>query len=164
MKRYNFRQQLECEETERLDNHFGDRFVIQDAALPQQRLGIDRIFVNAEGYRFSVEYKADHKGCETGNAFIETISQDARHVLGWAFTSCAQIHVHFFPAIDLVLWGETLRLRRALFRWMKEYSSRDVPNEDDFGAFIYNTKGILVPRNKLESIGFKREVLRSRAA
>ena len=154
---YQFREQLNKEELTRLDTHFRARFAIQDVSPTEQKLGMDRVFVNADGYRYSVEYKADHKGGETGNAFIETISQDSRNVLGWALTSCAQIHVHFFPTVDFLLWGEALRLRRRVFRWMKKYESRDIPNADKEGNFIYNTKGVLVPVHELENINFKRE-------
>ena len=41
---------------------------------------------------------------------------------------------------------------------------RDIPNEDESGAFIYNTTGLLVPRTELERIGFKSEIVLEQAA
>ena len=109
---YEFGEQLAREEVARLDGHFKERFLFQEVTMTEQKLGMDRIFVNEKGCRFSVEYKADHKGCKTGNAFIETMSQDKNNVLGWGLTSGGRIPLVFGESSQTRLHQSTRSRRR----------------------------------------------------
>lgn len=113
-----------------------------------QLMGVDRLFTSrADGARYTVEYKADTRAGETGNAFIETVSVDARRKAGWAYTSCAQILAYYLPTTGRVYVVNLPALRAKLPDWVRRFSPpRKIPNRG------YNTLGLTVPLSELEPL------------
>ncbi len=140
-------QQREAE----LDNFFRRWFVVTSATPAQQRDGIDRVFTDKRtGVRCSVEYKADERAGETGNAFIETVSVDRQGKLGWALRSLAQVLVYYVPGKPAAIYMLTMvRLRGQMERWGREYPAAEAQNEG------YKTRGVLVPLAELERIAYQ---------
>ena len=155
---YQFRTQLKkgVDHEAYLDSLFSDWFQIFHASESQQRQGIDREFYRDEDgatKRYTVEYKADERAAQTGNAFIETISvQPPPHQAwrptkpGWAYTSRADILIYYNPGDRLIYIIQFAKLRRLLPTWESKYRQVSVPNKD------YTTHGLLVPLAELERI------------
>jgi len=81
-----------------LDNFFREKFDIQPVQMCDQRRGIDRIFTSKKnGSILKIEYKADSKAAQTGNAFIETVSVDTQQKPGWAVYSEADYLIYYIP-------------------------------------------------------------------
>jgi len=136
-----------------LDAHFSDRYRIYGVTYSAQVAGWDRMFIDrATGERTKVEYKADMKAHETGNAFIELGSRtDDTHEWrdGWALTSQADL-LYFYrpgPGLELVYIFSPEVLRAELPRWRRMYPEGRSPNKDG-----YHTHGLLVPPAELELI------------
>lgn len=155
---YQFRTQLKkgADHEAYLDSLFADWFQIFRASEIQQRQGIDREFYRDEDgvtKKYTVEYKADERAAQTGNAFIETISvkppsnQAWRPIVpGWAYTSQADILIYYNPGDRLIYIIQFTKLRRHLPTWENQYREVAVPNKD------YTTHGLLVPLAELEKI------------
>lgn len=126
-----------------LDAFFRRRgHTIQAATRAEQRSGIDRFITAPDGREMAVEYKTDRLAGETGNAFVETVSVDARGKMGWALTSQADYLVYYLPgrAIYVLPFSS---LRWALPGWMRDFPARTAPNNG------YLTHGVLVPLGTL---------------
>lgn len=148
-KPHDFQTQLAVgqEGERRLDAHFTTGYDITPATHVEQRQGIDRHFVNrVTGAASTVEYKTDLKAKRTHNAFIETISVDARGKSGWAYTSQANTLMYYIPGDELIyiIAFPTLRLR--LPTWATRYPVKRALNEG------YATYGLVVPLHELERI------------
>lgn len=155
---YQFRTQLKkgVNHEAYLDGLFSEHFEIFHASDAQQRQGIDREFYRVEDgvtKRYTVEYKADERAGQTGNAFIETISvkppsnQAWRPTKpGWAYTSTADILIYYNPGDRLIYIIQFAKLRRMLPSWENQFREVAVPNKD------YTTHGLLVPLAELEKI------------
>jgi hypothetical protein len=123
-----------------LDTYFGQWFRIKLATRWEQRLGIDRWFLERVGSnRWAVEYKADWTASRTGNVFIETISVDTKRIPGWAYTSQAHWLVYALPKTGEIYAVPMAQLRAQLESWSQRYPTRAVPNRG------YHTHGLLVP-------------------
>ncbi|MDQ3562708.1 MAG: hypothetical protein M3436_00735 [Pseudomonadota bacterium] len=123
-----------------LDEHFSERYSIRRVSMDDQRNGIDRVFTDREsGERFRVEYKADWRATDTGNAFIGTVSVDTTGVQGWALTSQADWVVYALPPLRKYLLIRLAELRAALTEWCENYPTAGAKNRD------YTTHGVLVP-------------------
>jgi len=123
-----------------LDTYFEPWFRIKAANRREQRLGIDRWFLELVGSnRWAVEYKADWAAIRTRNVFIETISVDAERIPGWAYTSQADWLVYVLPETRRVYSVRMARLRGQLKAWSQRYPTRAIPNRS------YHTHGLLVP-------------------
>ena len=147
MKPYDFQQQLAigAQGEAFLDQFFAGRYVITPATDAEQRLGIDRHFVNrATNNAFTVEYKTDAIARKTHNAFIETISVDARGKSGWAYTSTAEFLAYYVPGDELIYVMRFADLRKRLADWALRYPVKSALNEG------YKTTGLLVPLHELE--------------
>lgn len=137
-----------------LDSFFRARgYHIEPATADEQRRGIDRWFIPGEGQALvSVEYKADSRAHETGNAFIETVSVAERGVRGWAYTSQAAWLFYALPLDGLVYRIRFTDLRARLPRWERRCRRVTVRNSD------YTTEGLLVPLLELERLSGRRTV------
>jgi hypothetical protein len=147
MTTYDFQTQLtKGKEFEQLlDLRFSTAFQISPATPDEQRHGIDRHYVDRRTkHSFTVEYKADNTAKVSGNAFVETVSVDTAHKLGWAYTSQAQ-YLFYLVLGDEILYIFTFaKLRRMLARWIVSYPQRTIRNKG------YNTVGVLVPLVEFE--------------
>jgi hypothetical protein len=93
-----------------LDQVFAAEYEIRPATRPEQRRGIDRIFVHRPtGRRLAVEYKTDYKA-------------------GWAYSSEADYLIHYIPGDELIYVIALEVLRRELPRWVREYPLRAAQN------------------------------------
>lgn len=149
MNTYQFQPQLAQGEAgeRKLDEHFAQWFTIRLATMEEQRQGIDRIFTrHTDGDTFKVEYKTDSRAAETGNAFVETISVDTAHKLGWAHTSQSDVLLYYVPGTEVVYIITMRRLQKCLTRWAETYPTRRTPNQG------YHTHGLLVPLDEFERI------------
>lgn len=133
-----------------LDALFRDRFDIKPGV---QRQGYDRVFTNREtGERLKVEYKRDATAARTHNLFVETVSVDTEDVAGWAYTSGADVLMHYIPEPESLCYVVRFqRLRRELPRWCSQYPERSIPNRGRYGR-SYHTVGVLVPQHEYEAI------------
>lgn len=136
-----------------LDEHFRDKYSIRKASMDEQRIGIDRVFVDRETMEaFRVEYKADYRAVETGNVFVETVSVDSRGVRGWAYTSEADWLVYALPQLRRYLLVRVVELREALPNWIQRYPQGKARNR------TYTTHGVLVPIVEFERLAALSEV------
>lgn len=148
---YDFAAQLHQGEQyeDDLDQFFSTWYNIQKVDREQQRQGIDRIFTRKDnGTAYRVEYKADSKASETGNAFIETISVDTTNKPGWAYSSLADYLIYYLPKDLLIYVIAFSELRKRLPRWCN-YRSRRIQNNG------YCTVGLLVPLDEFERISIQ---------
>lgn len=147
---YAFKQQLAIGEAHerRLDEFFSRYDIdIRPATAEEQRMGIDRFFTHRPtGAVDAMEYKADDKAGQTGNAFIETVSVDTTGKPGWAVASQARFLVYLVVDPEVIYLVNMQRLRNALPRWQSIYP--EVPAQNDG----YRTLGLLVPLHELERI------------
>jgi hypothetical protein len=133
----------------RLDEHFRQFDVEILPAMPeQQRQGIDRVFRHrSTGEVTTMEYKADERAAETGNAFIETVSVDTTGKPGWAASSQAEYLVYLVVGPpECIYLIPMVRLRAQLARWERSCRKAQARNEG------YSTHGLLVPLRELEAI------------
>jgi hypothetical protein len=148
---YGFEEQLtkgEKREKE-LDEFFSRVFVIDKVDMSSQKAGIDRIWTDPKGYRYSVEYKSDEKTAFTGNAFVETISVDRSGKPGWAYSSCAQVLVYYVPSWHKAYCITMLTIKHKLQEWCNTYSTAPALNRE------YNTVGLLIPMSEFEKYCFR---------
>jgi hypothetical protein len=132
-----------------LDRRFSQWYTIAPASDAEQRKGIDRIFQSLDGAVWTVQYKADSKAAQTGNAFVELVSVDKSGVKGWAYTCQAQLLLYYVPPAATIYVVPVVSLKLALARWQGEYQRRTIPNKG------YNTIGLLVPLTVLAGLAIK---------
>ncbi len=132
----------------RIDAIFADKGVnISVVDRADQRHGIDRRWHDPlDGRTWTVEYKADSRAGDTGNAFIETVSVDTERRPGWAYSSQAALLVYLVVDPETVYVISMARLRDQLPRWIAQYPTRQAQNDG------YQTHGVLVPLDELERI------------
>jgi hypothetical protein len=137
-----------------MDVHFGPRFAIANAdEFEQKELKFDRRLTNkSNGLICRVEYKTDNVAAETGNAFIETLSNDVVGSDGWAYCSHADILVHYIPAKLEIRIMRMYDIKKSLPKWEHKYPYRLVPNYWENGEYAYSSGGILVPLNVIDKM------------
>ena len=139
---YEFDEQLADGENheEELDTYYSQWYSVSKISIAAQKAGIDRVWTNnTDGFRYSVEYKADTTAARTGNAFIETVSVDTDNKPGWAYSSCSQILIYYIPPLKIAYRFKTLEIKYFVNEWKKKYRLQPVPNKG------YKTIGVLVP-------------------
>jgi len=130
-----------------LDNFFREKFDIQPVQMCDQRRGIDRIFTSKKnGSILKIEYKADSKAAQTGNAFIETVSVDTQQKPGWAVYSEADYLIYYIPPLLTGYVIQMDRLKGKVDLWKERHATRSIPNRG------YNTIGVLVPLREFEQL------------
>ena len=90
----------------------------------------------------SLEVKTDDMALQTGNAYIETISNDRRGKAGWVHYTKADILFYIVGNQCYVCSPDALR--SALPRWSKRFSTSRCENK------TYASEGVLVPLRVLE--------------
>ena len=142
MNEYAFNTQLKIGEKYEsvLDKYFSRFFVISEAPIELQKLGVDRIFTNRQnGKVTSVEYKTDFKTDKTGNVFLETVSMDINEKPGWAFTSIAQVLMYYVPGLNTVFIADMLEIKSNIDRYISECGTLSVNNG------WYKAAGVALP-------------------
>lgn len=123
-------------------------FDVRSATIDQQHTGIDMVLRRGDE-QFTVELKADKRSKETGNAFIETMSQVEMGVPGWAWT-CRADRIIYWVLPDEVIVVKPTDIRERLAAkedaWMKMYPTKLICNR------AWHTQGYLVPLDELRKI------------
>jgi len=155
MKEYEFQEQLNNgkAEEETLDRYFSNRYKISKVSLDEERArGIDRRYASKQdNVTYTVEYKADWTATSTGNAFIETISNDENNTPGWCLKSEAQLLMYYLPDDKIVYIVDMLKMKGKLRKWRKIYPKKMIPNKVN-GRVAYRTHGYCVPLKEIESV------------
>lgn len=131
---------------QKIDRHFRETFGlgITEVNMVLQRAGIDRIWVNRDFVARAVEYKADEKAAETGNAFIEVISNDKTGREGWALTSYAEHLCYLDVGNARAYFCDMKRIKQlAAGKWMR--TARRGKCNDGYK----NAIGLLIPLSQL---------------
>lgn len=129
------------EDNKVLDRFFSKWYDILRMELAIDKIGIDRLWTDKEQkVRYSVEYKADRRAAETGNAFVETVSVDKTNTPGWAYTCAAQFLVYYIPQQNKAWIMSTIAIKNKVDEWKKKYRAVKAVNENG-----YTTYGIAVP-------------------
>ena len=146
MKVYNFNDSLkEGEFFENiLDLYFKKFYHVENVNIEKQKKGIDRIFIR-NTIITKVEYKADKKTKETGNVFIETISNDVNLSEGWSVKSESDIIAYYCLGVALFIL-ETNVLRKSLPNIINNYPKVTCKNEN------YSSHGRLFPIKEFEKL------------
>lgn len=134
---------------QQLDRYFSTFYRIKVAAIPYQRLGIDRFFFKAPSW-YSVEYKTDLVAAKTGNIFLEYEHEepDGQLTPGWARQLFAQVLIEYIPETGKIMSCSALTLKKSLAQYLNSCPmSSWVLNKRADGK-VYRTRGLLVPLDK----------------
>lgn len=126
-----------------LDQFLDQWFHVTPVSLPLQKVGIDRILHSPAGSAWTCEYKTDTKGHQTGNAFIETISNDRNGKPGWVHTSVADVLIYMLLKTGTGWVLEPATLREHIHRWTSQHPVKTATNS------TYHSYGVLVPLDEL---------------
>jgi hypothetical protein len=129
---------IEAQWAPTLDAWFAAAYDLRRATDDEQWRGIDRVAMDDDGQRVTFDYKCDRRCADTGNLFIETISNVHTGRPGWALT-CEATWVVYFVIPDRVLMFLTPHLRAQLPSWRACCPERAAHNEG------YGTLGLCVP-------------------
>lgn len=110
--------------------------------------GLDYI-VRTPKSRYSAELKTDFRAHETGNAFIEVISDDNYDSPGWAYTSIAQFLFYLLVGTKELIIVPMHNIRRYVDIWRRRY-----PHARGVNA-AYSSVGALVPLVELRRLGLR---------
>ena len=106
-----------------LDTFFtGKGLSVKKVGEETDRLGIDRIFENSSGMKYSVEYKSDLKAKTTGNFFVELRQRNEND--GWAYSCISQRLVLYIPGRNEVYILRTERLKDNISAWNDRKSNK----------------------------------------
>jgi len=160
--KYGFKEQLAKGEAQEavLDAFFRGRgWKITPVDMTGQRSGVDRWFeISMLAMPLAIEYKADFKAGDTGNAYLETVSvakynDDGVMYIekrGWVWTSSADYIMYYIPSNGALFVLRPEGLRDLLASDEKKYRSVPVRNRGYFGM------GRLVPLDVIAGISEKR--------
>lgn len=128
------------------DAHWSQHYRIESVGKATDRRGVDRIFhaLKAPIMRFTMQYKGDRKAHETGNLFLEILSNVEHGTAGGALKCDADTMSIYVPAERTFYWCSVPMLRVLLRVWVMQYPTGLAHNKG------YDTKGILVPREVVE--------------
>lgn len=115
---------------------------LETVSMTDQKRGIDRI---ANG-NLALEYKTEWRVSDTGNFFIETLSNDVSGKLGWIHYSEAETIVYYIPKENVIYFVPLIELKRGMEKWENKYPVKSARNK------TYSSHGIVVPRIEIESL------------
>jgi hypothetical protein len=121
-----------------LDAWLSAAYALRPATSAEQWRGIDRVAIDDDGHPVSLDYKCDERCAQTGNVFIEIVSNATTGRPGWALTSEA-IWLVYFVTPHSVLMFLLSHLRARLPAWRERFPERPARNEG------YDTLGLCVP-------------------
>ena len=113
----------------------------------EKKLGIDRVWIVGGKMLYTVEYKHDFASEDTGNIFIETMSNTYTGSLGWVYTSRAQILVTLVH--DALLFAYMPNVKSMMCLWAMIYPEKPCDNNG------YRSYGLPVPRSMYEKECFE---------
>lgn len=125
--------------------------LISVESLPMfQERGVDLIWVVKDGEkkrRVGIEVKADTY-FETGNLFLETVSNMTKQTPGCFLSSCADVYAYFFVGVDVLYWIPLKKAQAWLTINYQRFPER-ITSTGRGTEHFYKTKGVLVPRMTL---------------
>lgn len=150
---YDFNAQLSIGKLaeDALDRYFSKWYTITPVSLAQELTkGIDRIFDGKNGRR-TIEYKADYKAIETGNAYLEyeVNSDNGKFKAGWVEGSLADYVIYAVVANRVITQIYVLQpqvLRDNLPIWKEQYRIVKCHNNG------YHSVGVIVPLRQLREV------------
>jgi hypothetical protein len=153
---YEFDEQLADGENHEktLDSFYSQSYKVTKVSMEEQKRGLDRVFTSSDGFRFSVEYKADTTADTSNKAFVETVSVNTSNKPGWAYSSCSQILIYYIPPRNIAYRFETMKIKRLVNKWKEIYETKEAPNNG------YTTLGVVVPLGEFIKHAYKVEFIR----
>jgi len=116
------------------------------ATLAEQFAGIDMYATSQEGECRSLEVKTDRLAHRTGNAAVETVSNDRTGRPGWIHTTTADFILYLVEVDDVLYWPRPDAMRAELPAWERSCRRFAAPNRG------YRTLGLLVPLSEFERV------------
>jgi hypothetical protein len=148
-KVYGFVEQLEMGKSGEaiLDEYFGQWYDIRNVTLAVEKsMGVDREFRRkGDDEMWYVEYKTDSRTQDTGNIFVETMSNDTLGRYGWAWTTKADL-VMYFAMPDTIYVFKPNKVRDMITTWRGQFGLRKIPNRG------YKSHGIPVPEGEFAQV------------
>jgi len=138
-----------------LDEYFRQRWHVIPVTHELQHRGIDRVLIQRNDFsmRLLVDYKADAKAAQTGNAFIELESRFSTGVqIGWAESSFADLIIYFLPSDRQAMIIPTIRLRAVLAEWRQTYQTKLTSSFRESTGERWQTLGLIVPLHVVRNI------------
>ncbi|XWK90044.1 MAG: hypothetical protein U7127_08355 [Phormidium sp.] len=120
---------------------------IQDVSeIPEyQKAGIDRLLIRPDGEIAKAEFKTDRIAKNSEQLFFETVSVVHRNILGWGWTSQADLWIFLIPGQEL-LFIEPGKLRSLVAEKLAILEKKSVQNKG------YSSEGFLVPLEEVRKI------------
>ena len=124
-----------------------------DTTLQEPRWDVDvyglDFIVRTPKARYSAELKADFRAHETGNAFIEILSDEYHESQGWAYTSIAQYLFYLVVETKELIIVPMLDIKQFVNIWRKRYPHARGVNP------THTSVGALVPLTELRRMGLR---------
>jgi hypothetical protein len=117
---------------------------VQKAEMREDLAGVDATLVFPRGEVWKVQVKTDWKAAQTGNVFLETISDERRGAQGLLYKGNPTHLVIVIPDEQMCYIAEMPRVREIFQREWWKLPRRPVENK------TWVTLGICVPRNSFE--------------
>ena len=137
----------------KLDDWLAESYPMRPATMEEQWRGMDRLVrvaLDEDGLEVGVDYKCDERAARTGNAFIETVSNDVSGRKGWALTTEAD-WVFYFVVPDRVFGLRADKLRAAIPDWQRRFPTRAARNVGRDGR-PFRTLGVCVPLKEVAAV------------
>ena len=146
-KVHHFRASLAREDgyAPQLDQWLSKIGKVEDAPMPMQYIGIDRILCDFCYVEYKLASRAEHYQA----VFIETWSNFEGNRRGWAYTCKADWLLYFLIGIGVAVLP-VVNMRRLLPEWEKNFRESSVINSR--GDDTYTTKGVVVPLTALYEV------------
>lgn len=120
--------------------------------LAFQKMGVDAYIHGPTTGILTVQFKADERAGDTGNAFIEThikSGEGEELARGWAWTTMALVIAYYIPTYEHIWMIDTMKLRRALPFWSRRWPISNPVTTRRNGS-EWSARGLLVPLDSLE--------------
>ena len=129
-----------------LDAWLLQHYEVRTSTTAENMAGVDRWLTRPDGTATSVDYKVDERSAETGNYFVETVSNDVTGSPGWALKDGGAEFVVYFTPPERAVVIESATLRDAVPAWRLQYPERTADNG------TYRSHGLLVPTWEVEAV------------
>lgn len=105
--------------------------------------GVDFIITSTSGIEYSVEVKSDDRMHETGNVFMETMSNKETGRKGCIPKTKAQYLVYVDMHTRIQYWSKAVDVKNKIKSWSQRYKTKTTRTKR--GIAFFTTEGIIVP-------------------